>query len=173
MTNRLAYGDGVASLEAAALAVGRLDAALLVIRRYRPGRSGASSTRRAVMPRRMADGLISIGSPRSRTACRSGAVPPCPWPSGGDDIAAPAHTVELCSWIVQSDPGQQDLLDRGFAHLRQARPQSAPPCPFTSGQRCHAPAAGTADRQQCVEWHRAGHDRLFPIGHQRRAAHHP
>jgi hypothetical protein len=49
----------------------------------------------------------------------------------GGDIAALA--VELRSWIVQPDPGQRDLLDSGFAHLRQAGPRSAPPCPFTSG----------------------------------------
>jgi hypothetical protein len=34
------------------------------------------------------------------------------------DIAAHAHAVELRSWIVQPDPGQRDLLDSGFAHLR-------------------------------------------------------
>src|SRR4051794_29312540 len=49
----------------------------------------------------------------------------------GGDIAALA--VELRSWIVQPDPGQRDLLDSGFAHLRQAGPRSAPPYPFTSG----------------------------------------
>jgi hypothetical protein len=38
----------------------------------------------------------------------------------GGEIAALAYAVELRSWIVQPDPGQQDLLDSALTHLRQA-----------------------------------------------------
>jgi hypothetical protein len=72
------------------------------------------------MPTWMVAGSICIGSPRSSTACRSGSAPPCPWPRGGSEIAALAYAVELRSWIVQPDPGQQDLLDSALTHLRQA-----------------------------------------------------
>jgi hypothetical protein len=40
----------------------------------------------------------------------------------GSDIAASAYAVELHSWMVQPDPGQQVPLYSGFAHLRQAGP---------------------------------------------------
>ena len=118
MGNRLAYGDVVASWKRRPLLSDGSTPRSPVIRCCRPGRSGASSTRRVVMPRWMVAGSISIGSPRSCTACRSGSAPPCPWPSG-EATSPPSPTVELRSWMVQPDPGQRDLLDSGFAHLRQ------------------------------------------------------
>jgi hypothetical protein len=38
----------------------------------------------------------------------------------GGEIAALAYAVKLRSWTVRPDPAQQDLLDRGLTHLRQA-----------------------------------------------------
>ena len=93
-----------------------------VIRRCRAGCSGASPRRPAVMPRRMVAGSISIGSSRSRTACRSGFGANLSLAERGSDIAASAYAVELHSWMVQPDPGQQVPLYSGFAHLRQAGP---------------------------------------------------
>ena len=174
MTNRLAYGDGVASLEAAALAVGRLDAALLVIRRYRPGRSGASSTRRVVMPRWMAAGSISIGSPRSCTACRSGSAPPCPWPSRearsppsptrsscAPGRSSPIPDSRICStvvWPTFGRPGRAAGADRrrpGAASLdhpgRQPDRDPRRPALLPQGARHQPPAAGAADRQRRAE----------------------
>jgi hypothetical protein len=81
MRDRLAYGDRAPLWKPRLLLSDGSTPRSPVIRCCRPGRSGANSTRRAVMPRRMADGLISIGSPRFCTACRSGSAPPCPWPS--------------------------------------------------------------------------------------------
>ncbi len=37
----------------------------------------------------------------------------------GGDVAALVYAIELRSWTVQPDPGQQDLLDSGLTHLRQ------------------------------------------------------
>jgi hypothetical protein len=132
--DRLAYGDEVAPLEAAALAVSRLAPRSPVIRRCRSGRSEANSARRVVMPRRMVAGSRRVDLHRLAAfphglPLRVGAT--LSLAERGGDIAALA--VELHSWIVQPDPRQRDLLDSGFAHLRQAGPRSAPPCPFTSG----------------------------------------
>jgi len=41
----------------------------------------------------------------------------------GGDIATLAYAVELRSWMVQPDPGQQDLLDRALTHLKQVGAQ--------------------------------------------------
>jgi hypothetical protein len=82
MRNRFAYGDVVAPLEAAALAVGRLDAALS----GHPLLPAWMFWSQLDTARRHADGMVAgsicIGSPRSSTACRSGSAPPCPWMSG-------------------------------------------------------------------------------------------
>ena len=131
MGDRLAYGDGVAPLEAAALAVGRLDAALsghppLPVRTFR-GQLDTAHRHAEVEGRRV--DLYRLAAFPHGLLLRFGAT--LSLAERGGDIAALA--VELRSWIVQPDPGQRDLLDSGFAHLRQAGPRSAPPCPFTSG----------------------------------------
>ena len=121
---------GSAPLEAAALAVGRLDAALsghppLPVRTFRgqldTARRHAKTDGRRVDLCRLAAFLhglpLGIGATLSLA-------------EQGGDITALA--VELRSWIIQPDPGQRDLLDSGFAHLRQAGPRSAPLCLFTS-----------------------------------------
>ena len=102
-----------------------------VIRCCRPGRSGASSTRhvacRGGRVRRV--DLYRLAAFLHGLPLRLGAT--LSLAEQGGDITALA--VELRSWIIQPDPRQRDLLDSGFAHLRQAGPRSAPPCPFTSG----------------------------------------
>jgi hypothetical protein len=120
-----------APLEAAALAVGRLDAALsghpllpawTFWSQFDTARRHAETDGRRVDLYRLA--ALLHGLPLGVGATLSLA-------ERGGDITALA--VELRSWIIQPDPGQRDLLDSGFAHLRQAGPRSAPPCPFTSG----------------------------------------
>jgi hypothetical protein len=132
--DRLAYGDGVAPLEAAALAVGRLDAALsghppLPVRTF----WGQLDTARhhAEVDGRRVDLHRLAAFPPFLHGLLLRVVAILSLAERGGDITALA--VELRSWIVQPDPGQRDLLDSGFAHLRQAGPRSAPPCPFTSG----------------------------------------
>ena len=91
MRDRLAYDDVVALLEAAALAVGRLDAALS----DHPPLPAWTFWSQLDTARRHAEvdgaGAISTGSSRSCTACRSGSAPPCPFTSRG--VASPA-----CRW---------------------------------------------------------------------------
>jgi hypothetical protein len=120
MRNRFAYGDVVAPLEAAALAVGRLDAALsghpllpawTFWSQLDTARRHAETDGRRVDLYRLA--ALLHGLPFRVAATLSLAV------REGDIAAhAHAHAVELRSWIVQPDPGQRDLLDSGFAHLR-------------------------------------------------------
>ena len=122
---------GMCALEAAALAVGRLDAALSghpLLPVWTFWGQLDTARRHAETDGRRVD-LYRLAAFPHGLPLRVGAT--LSLAERGGDIAALA--VELRSWIVQPDPGQRDLLDSGFAHLRQAGPRSVPPCPFTSG----------------------------------------
>jgi hypothetical protein len=110
--DRLAYGDVVAPLEAAALAIGRLDAALsghppLPVWTFRgqfdTARRHAEVDGRRVDLHRLA--AFPHGLPLRVAATLS-------LGERGGAIATLTHAVELRSWTVQPDPGQQDPLDR-------------------------------------------------------------
>ena len=110
MGDRLACGD--VRLEAAALAIGRLDAALsghpllpawTFWNQLDTARRHAEADGRRVDLYRLAAFLH--GLPLRVAASLSLA-------ERGGDIAALAPAVELHSWTVQPDPGQQDPLDR-------------------------------------------------------------
>jgi hypothetical protein len=154
MRIRFAYDDVVAPFETAALAVGRLDAALSG---YPPLPAWTfwsqldTARRHAEVDGRRGD-LYRLSAFLHGLPLRVGAT--LSMAERGGEIAALAYAVELRSWTVQPDPGQQDLLDSGLAHLRQAGagqptligawdcaaessgtaagPRSAPPCPSTS-----------------------------------------
>ena len=105
MGDRLAYGDGVAPLEAAALAVGRLDAALsghppLPVRTFR-GQLDTAHRHAEVEGRRV--DLYRLAAFPHGLPLRVGAS--LSMDERGGDITALA--VELRSWTVQPDPGQQ------------------------------------------------------------------
>jgi hypothetical protein len=157
---RLAYSDVVAPLEAAALAVGRLDAALAghsLLPAWTFWSQLDMARRHAEVDGRWVD-LYRLAAFLHGLPLRVGATPSLA--ERGGDIAALAYAVELRSWTVQPDPGQQDLLDSDLAHLRQAGagqptligawdcaagssgpaagPRSAPPCPSTCGSELRA-----------------------------------
>jgi hypothetical protein len=120
MRDRLAYGDVVVQLVAAALAVGRLDAALSghpLLPAWTFWSQLDTARRHTKVDGRRVDlyrlSAFPHGLPR-----RVGATPSMT--ERGGDVAALVYAIELRSWTVQPDPEQQDLLDSGLAHLRQA-----------------------------------------------------
>jgi hypothetical protein len=120
MRNRFAYGDVVAPLEAAALAVGRLDAALSghpLLPAWMFWSQLDTTRRHADVDSRRVD-LYRLAAFLHGLPLRVGAF--LSLAERGGEIAALAYAVELRSWTVQPDPGQQDLLDSALTHLRQA-----------------------------------------------------
>jgi hypothetical protein len=118
--DRLAYGDGVAPLEAAALAVGRLDAALsghppLPVRTFR-GQLDTAHRHAEVEGRRV--DLHRLAAFPHGLPLRVGAS--LSMDERGGDITALAYAIKPRPWTVQPDPGQRDPLDSGLTHLRQA-----------------------------------------------------
>ena len=120
MHDRLAYGDVVVQLEAAALAVGRLDTALSghpLLPAWTFWSQLDTARRHAEVDGCRVD-LYRLAAFLHGLPLRVGTT--LSLAERGDDIAALAYAVELRSWTVRPDPGQQDLLDRGLTHLRQA-----------------------------------------------------
>jgi hypothetical protein len=109
MGNQPAYSDMVVRLEAAVLAIGRLDAVLS----DHPLLPAWTFWSQLDTARRHAEavvgGSISIGSPCSRTACRSGSAPPCHWPSG--EVTSPPSPSSCAPGWSNLTP-TQDPLDR-------------------------------------------------------------
>ena len=161
----------VAPLEAAALAVGRLDAALA----GHPLLPVWMFWSQLDTARRHAEvdgaGAISTGSPRSCTACRSGLAPPCPWPSGA--ATSPPSRRRAALLDSPPDPGQRDrstVVSPTFG--RQAVIRAALPFYLQERSITRQPLASLTG-SNALNSTRAGHDRLFPACHPRRAAHHP
>ena len=120
MRNRLTYGDVVAPLEAAALAAGRLDAALsghLLLPAWTFWSQLDTTRRHAEADGRRVD-LYRLAAFLHGLPLRVGAF--LSLAERGGEIAALAYAVKLRSWTIQPDPGQQDLLDSALTHLRQA-----------------------------------------------------
>ena len=118
MGNRLAYGDVVVQLEAA-LAIGRLDAALSgypLLPAWTFWSQLDTARRYAEVDGRQVD-LYRLATFLYGLPLRAGAT--LSLAERGGDITALACAVELRSWTVQSDPEQRDLLDSGLTHLKQ------------------------------------------------------
>ena len=119
MGNRLAYGDVVVQLEAAALAIRWLDAALSghpLLPAWTFWSQLDTARRHAEVDGRRAD-LYRLSAFPHGLPLRVGAT--LSMAERGGDVAALVYAIELRSWTVQPDPGQQDLFDSGLAHLRQ------------------------------------------------------
>jgi hypothetical protein len=117
--NRLAYGDVVVQLEAAALVIGRLDAALSgypLLPAWTFWSQLDTARRYAEVDGRQVD-LYRLATFLHGLPLKVGAT--LSLAERGGDITALACAVELRSWTVQSDPEQRDLLDRGLTHLKQ------------------------------------------------------
>ena len=121
MGNRLAYSDLVVQLEAAALAVGRLDAALSghpLLPAWTFWSQLDTARRHAEVDGCRVDlyrlAAFLHGLPLGVGATLSLA-------ERGSDITALVYAVELRSWTVQPNPGQRNLLDSAFTHLKQTR----------------------------------------------------
>jgi hypothetical protein len=117
--NRLAYGDVVVQLEAAALAIGWLDVALSghpLLPAWTFWSQLDTACRHAEVDGRRAD-LYRLSAFLHGLPLRVGATLSMA-ERGGDD-AALVYAIELRSWTVQPDPEQQDLLDSGLTHLAQ------------------------------------------------------
>jgi hypothetical protein len=141
MRIRFAYDDVVAPLETAALAVGRLDAALSghpPLPAWTLWSQLDTARRHAEVDGRRGD-LYRLAAFLHGLPLRVGAT--LSMAERGGEIAALAYAVELRSWTVQPDPGQQDLLDSGLAHLRQA---GAGQPTLIGAWDCPAESSGTA-----------------------------
>jgi hypothetical protein len=119
MGNQPAYGDVVVRLEAAAVAIGRLDAALSghpLLPAWTFWSQLDTARRHAEADGRRVD-LYRLAAFLHGLPLRVGA--PLSLAERGSDIAALAYAIELRSWTVQPNAEQQDLLDRGLTHLTQ------------------------------------------------------